>query len=206
MSKKKRITGTICIFVILFTLGVFAEEAELLAADKPTKNEQKKEVATPVTPIQFSFFAPLQIFSEKYHIYGLRLTLPYGSNKSLYGLDVGLVNKLQTLYGLGISALYSKHSGDMYGVNLAGAFNLSTGNDVGLSIAGFFNETERIDGVQMATLHNQAKTVNGVQISLFNYCRKMNGVQIGLLNYCKDQPFRYTLLFNFWDSATTDKK
>ena len=206
MSERKRITGTICIFVILFTLNAFAEETEVLAEDQLTSNEQKKEVTTPITPIQFSFFAPLQIFPEKYQIYGLRLTLPYGSNKSLYGLDVGLVNKLNTLYGVGISALYSKHSGDMYGLNLAGVFNLSTGNDVGLSIAGFFNETGRIDGVQIATLHNQAQTVNGVQISLFNYCKKMNGVQIGLLNYCKDQPFRYTLFINFWDSATTDKK
>ena len=203
MSKVKFLYITLFMLTLSFVSNVFAEEPEILAENTPVVKQEKLPLWTPA---QFSFFTPLQIFSEKYKIYGLRLTLPYGTNKSLHGVDLGLVNQLDSLYGVGLSAFYSKHSGDMYGLNLAGAFNLSTGNDVGLSMAGFYNETGRIDGVQVAALHNQAKTVNGVQISLFNYCHKMNGVQIGLLNYCKDQPFRYTLLFNFWDSATTDKK
>ena len=203
MSRVKFLYITLFMLTLSFTFNVFAEEPEVLAENTPVIKQEKSHLWA---PIQFSFFAPIQIFTEKHKIYGLRLSLPYGANKSLYGVDLGLVNKLESLYGVGVNAFYSKHSGDMYGLNLAGAFNLSTGNDVGLSIAGFYNETGRINGVQMATLHNQAQTVNGIQISLFNYCHKMNGVQIGLLNYCKDQPFRYTLLFNFWDSATTDKK
>ena len=57
----------------------------------------------------------------------------------------------------------------------------------------------------MALLCNEAEKVNGIQIGLCNYCEKMNGVQIGIVNYCKDQPFKATLFFNFWDSATVAK-
>ncbi len=208
MFIKKRVNQLFILITLLLTANLFAEEVgitEVYTVEEPTLNEQKKEVYDPMTPIQFSFFAPLQIFSENHKIFGLRLTLPYGVNRSLYGLDIGLVNKLDTLYGLGVSALYSVHTKEMYGVNIAGMLNLSTGNHIGFSMAGIYNEAKKVEGIQIAALHNQAKTLNGVQISLFNYCHKMNGVQIGLLNYCKDQPFRYTLLFNFWDSATKDK-
>ncbi len=205
MFSKIRFHQLLLLIIFLFTANLFAEKAEVLVSDEPTANENKTEKTLAITPVQFSFFAPLQILPERYDIYGVRLTLPYGLNKSLYGLDVGLVNKLGTLYGVGVSAFYSAHSENMYGINLAGVFNLSKGNNTGLSMAGFYNEAEIVDGIQVAALHNQAKTVNGIQISLFNYCHKMNGVQIGLLNYCRDQPFRYTLFLNFWDSANVEK-
>jgi hypothetical protein len=209
---------SVIVFALLFTINLFAEktevikektavaEPEVLAEDSPVQKVEKQESAEKITPVQFSFFAPLQIFPELYNVYGLRLTLPYGSNKKVYGLDLGIVNREESLYGVGISAFYTKCSKNMYGFNLSGAFNLSEGDASGLSMAGFFNEVNTINGVQMATLCNQAKRVNGVQIGLFNYCHKMNGVQIGLLNYCRDEPFKYTFLFNFWDSATTDQE
>ena len=162
--------------------------------------------SAPFTIAQFSFFAPLQIFSDSYDVRGVRLALPYGSNRSLMGIDLGIVHKLDNLYGLGLSIFYSQRSGEMRGVSLSGAFNLSKGNDTGLSAAGFYNDVESVDGVQAACLYNKAKSVNGIQIGLCNSTEKLNGVQIGLCNYCKDEPFKYTLFFNFWDSATVEKK
>jgi hypothetical protein len=116
------------------------------------------------------------------------------------------VNKLDSLYGVGINMLYSERINDMHGLNFSGAFNLSAGNDVGLSIAGFYNNVQAINGLQTSLLLNKAKRVNGLQLGLFNYCEKMNGAQIGIFNYCKDQPFKCTFFFNFWDSATVAKE
>jgi len=208
----------VVIFTVMCAVNLFAENAEVikpassvqepevLAENKAPEKAEKEREAEPFTLVQFSFFAPLQIFPEVYNVYGLSLSLPYGSNKKVYGLDLGIVNKEESLYGVGISAFYTKSLKNMYGLNLATAFNLSEGNDKGVSIAGLYNEINTIHGVQMATLCNQAKRVDGVQIGLFNYCHKLNGMQIGLLNYCKDEPFRYTFFINFWDSATVEKE
>ena len=194
------------LFALLFTLNLCAEEPQLASQETQAPDKRSAENAASYTLFQFSFFAPLQIFPECDDVYGVRLSLPYGSNANLTGLDFGLVNKLDSLYGVGISVLYSERTSYMRGFNFSGAFNLSSGNDAGLSIAGFYNNVNTIEGVQMALLCNKAKSVHGLQLGLFNYCEKMDGAQIGLFNYCKDQPFKCTFFFNFWDSSTVAKK
>lgn len=192
-ESKKFFNSFLVVIVILITSSLpAAEQAEQLI---PEHTNPKNP---PFTIFQFSFFAPLQIFSENDNVYGLRLTLPHGENDTLVGMDLGISNNLHNLYGISFAAFLSQRSENMYGMNVAGFFNISQGNDVGLSMAGFYNEINKIEGVQTAILYNQAKVVNGVQLGLVNFCHDMKGAQIGIFNVCKAQPFPFTLLFNFW--------
>lgn len=222
MFFQKQLLPVSMILIILFSNGLFAEEVEDIVDDvikdveviKPDKKKvdekklEQEETAGPdyFTPIQFSFFSPLQAFPAYFRVNGLRLNIPYGNNKTVSGIDLGIANKSENLYGLGCAAFISHRTNEMYGVNISGIFNLSQGTDNGFSFAGFYNEVETVNGVQVTALATRAKKVNGVQIGLLNTAHKMNGVQIGILNYCKDQPFRYTLFFNFWDSANDEEK
>ena len=46
---------------------------------------------SPAKPLQLSVFPPLQLHNQETDIRGLRLNLIYGFNKSLQGLDIGLI-------------------------------------------------------------------------------------------------------------------
>lgn len=46
-------------------------------------------------PIQISLWNPVQIFDSETSIYGVRISIFYGVNQDVYGLDFGLVNKLK---------------------------------------------------------------------------------------------------------------
>ena len=48
-----------------------------------------------VKPIQIAIWHPVQIFDSETSIYGVRISLLYGVNQDVYGLDYGLVNKLK---------------------------------------------------------------------------------------------------------------
>jgi len=190
---KKDLHSVLIIATIYFAVNLFANNAEIQQIPKDKNSDN-----SPFTVFQFSFFSPLQIFSEKDNIYGFRLTLPYGKNQTLKGMDIGIANQLNNLYGISFAALLSQRSENMYGINLSGIFNISKGDDIGLSMAGFYNEIRNVEGVQAAVLYNQARFVKGVQFGLVNYCHNMNGAQVGIINICKAQPVPFTLFFNFW--------
>ena len=42
------------------------------------------------TPLQLSLWEPVQLFPEDFDVYGIRLNLAYGSNKSVAALTPGL--------------------------------------------------------------------------------------------------------------------
>lgn len=44
------------------------------------------------TPIQAAVWDPIQLFPERFDVYGLRCNLVYGSNQEVTGLDAGLIN------------------------------------------------------------------------------------------------------------------
>lgn len=215
MLLKEKLFPVFMIFFMLFSTCILAEDIKEIKVEKikdekkvieESKSDEENSEPHYFTPLQFSFFSPLQIFPSYFRVYGLRANIPYGFNKSVGGIDVGIVNESENLYGLGCAALVSRRSGHMCGVNISGIYNLSHGSDNGFSFAGIYNEVHTINGIQMAALASRAKKVNGIQIGLLNTTHKMNGIQIGLLNYCKDQPFRYTFLFNFWDSGNDKEK
>ncbi|MEE9358684.1 MAG: hypothetical protein V3U62_10540, partial [Sedimenticolaceae bacterium] len=72
---------------IAVSIAVFVLSSPLLAQDKP---------------IQLSLLAPIQIFPEDNSISGVRLSLIYGRNASVTGLDWGLVNHTTTGLSKGV--------------------------------------------------------------------------------------------------------
>ncbi len=120
-------------------------------------------------PIQLSLLAPIQLVDEGSAITGLRLSLIYGKNTSVTGLDWGLINHTTSGMSSGIQwGLVGLNEGDFKGWQ--GNFvNITAGSVEGLQW-GFFN---------------QANYVNGVQIGFVNSTNTMKGLQIGLLNFIK---------------------
>lgn len=51
-----------------------------------------EETPTKITPLQLSVWNPVQLVPDDWDVWGLRLNLPYGMNRDLYGLDVGVFN------------------------------------------------------------------------------------------------------------------
>ncbi|MDD4052375.1 MAG: hypothetical protein PHR28_10830 [candidate division Zixibacteria bacterium] len=148
MSKKQFITVAL---VVLTTMSIAA----------PAMAENR--------PIQLALFAPIQIFPERDAISGIRLSLIYGKNTSVTGLDWGLVNHTTS------------------GVSTAAQFGL-----VGLADADFVGWQDNainivngnFEGLQWG-LVNYANHAKGLQLGFVNYARTLNGLQIGLVNIIK---------------------
>lgn len=121
-------------------------------------------------PIQLALFNPVQIYSENTSITGLRISLLYGKNTTVSGLDWGLVNHTT--------------SGVSKGVQF-GLVGLNDADFMGWQ-NNFVNTTQgRFEGLQWGFV-NYAGTVNGVQIGFVNYAENMTkGLQIGLVNIIK---------------------
>ena len=160
---------------------------------------QAQESTKSVTPFQYSIFSPIQLFGEEYDVYGCRLTLLYGVNASVCGVDAGLYSvSTGDQYGFQGMGVVSSREGDTTGVTCAGIANLSKGSESGVSLAGLFDfAMGDFSGLQAAGLICHARKFNGMQISLFNHCDDFEGVQFGLVNICKSQTLPFTLFINF---------
>ena len=124
-------------------------------------------------PVQLALFNPVQIFPESNSIAGIRLSLLYGKNASVRGLDWGLVNHTTSGESLGWQA---------------GLVGLNEANFVGLQ-SGFVNLTnENAEGVQWG-FYNYAGYMSGVQIGFINNAGSMKGLQIGLVNIIRKGGF-----------------
>jgi hypothetical protein len=120
-------------------------------------------------PIQLALFAPVQIFPERYSISGIRLSLIYGKNASVTGLDWGLVNHTTTGVTTGLQVgLVGLADADFVGWQ-DNAINVVKGNFQGLQWG----------------LVNSANHARGLQLGFVNYARTLNGLQIGLINIIK---------------------
>ena len=114
-------------------------------------------------------FTPVQLFAEKNHIEGIRLTLLYGRNASVKGLDIGFV----------------KHTTEGKSVGVQWGFiNLVESDFVGWQANGVNITKGECEGFQLGPV-NYAKKMNGVQVGLVNYAGTMKGLQIGLVNIIK---------------------
>lgn len=128
------------------------------------------KIAAQDKPIQLALFNPIQIFNENTSITGLRISLLYGKNATVSGLDWGLVNHTT--------------SGVSKGVQF-GLVGLVEANYVGWQDNGVNITEEKFEGLQLGIV-NYAGTVSGVQIGLVNYASNMTkGLQIGLVNIIK---------------------
>lgn len=177
MSLKKILSGIIVSFVII--ASVRADE------DKSTV-------------FQYSIFSPIQLYPADYDVYGLRLNLLYGENKSVYGVDLGGYSYASgDFYGVQLAAVVCARDGSCSAVTGATIANLSIGNDGGIAMAGFMNVAGgKYTGLQMACV-NHAQKFSGVQFGVLNHCENFTGFQFGLINICRRQSLPFTILINW---------
>ncbi len=130
--------------VLLLALLSFAGPA--VAAGGP-----KGFIKTKMTPFQLAI-APggVQIFHKETKVYGWRLSLLYGTQKKVYGLDTGLFSDAYALKGLQ-AGLGNQVLGEMRGIQLG----LANGADHG-------------KGLQLGVL-NRAKSMKGLQLGVLNF-------------------------------------
>ena len=172
---------------------------------------------TPVsmTPIQISICPPIQLLPENWDVWGLRLDLPYGNNRDLYGIDAGIGNIVSDEFvGIqigGINAIVGLES-HAIGLQVAGLVNDSAGNMKGAQIS-FWNQGGGFAGAQMGFVNLARGDFAGVQMGAINTAigfdeeiiRKLAlsrgalsvvtpgtfaGVQIGLFNDAFPSPMR----------------
>lgn len=138
--------------VVLLTLGMFSQSV----------HAQQK-------PIQLSLFAPVQIVSADNAVGGIRLSLLYGKNTSVTGLDWGLVSHSTSGVSKGVQfGLVGLVDADFVGFQST-AVNITNGD---------------FEGFQWGIV-NYAGYASGFQLGLVNYAERMKGLQIGLVNIIK---------------------
>jgi len=150
MSKKAVILAAFFILILMF-------------ASTPLSAETKN------APVQLSLFTPVQIFPDDYTISGIRLSLLYGRNASVTGLDWGFVNHTTSGVSKGVQfGFLAIVEADFTGWQ-NNAFNIVQGD---------------MEGFQWGVV-NYAGYANGFQLGLVNYAVSMKGLQIGLINIIK---------------------
>ena len=136
-------------------------------------------------PFEIALYSPAQIRSPDDEILILRLSLLYGSNEAVKGLDLGLVAHNGEGVSKGVQhALVGTVDGDFIGwqAHLAGFVH---GEFVGYQ-QGLYNEVDRGEGVQMG-LVNRARDFSGLQLGLVNLSDNLYGLQIGLVNVIRSK-------------------
>lgn len=168
-------------------------------------------VTLPFTPFQLAI-APgaAQIFSKATPVYGLRLSVLYGVQSKVVGLDVGLVNQVDSLSGVGVglcNVVLESGAGAHLGFGCSyveadfKGFQTALVNQVGGQLAGFQHALVNHVGGQLTGfqfgLVNNAGSGAGLQIGLVNHAGSMRGVQFGLLNLNENGFLPFFPLINF---------
>lgn len=134
-------------------------------------------------PFQVALMAPIQAFPEQDNIRGLRLSLLYGKNAGMTGLDVGLVNHTTREF-LGVQfGIVGIAEGSFKGFQDNWLVNRVEGDFEGFQW-GFVNSVDNGQGVQLSGV-SHAQNFRGLQIGLVNYAETLDGVQVGLVNIIK---------------------
>lgn len=160
------------------------------------QDEGRQREQPETRPVQVSLLSPVQIFPPETGITGVRLSLLYGRNAAMTGLDVGL-----TTHTTGDAAAFQWGAvhvmeGDFTGwqqglINYdQGAFtglgeglvNYAVGEVKGIQFGGVNVAGSAFEGLQ-AGVYNQAATSRGLQIGIVNYTARAGSVfQLGLVN------------------------
>ena len=149
-----------------------------------------------ISAFQLSLWDSVQTTDADAAIHGMRLNLPYGLNRQLYGFDFGIASRttgdvhgaqigfvgiverdfrgLQT--GFFYSATERQMSGWQYGIYD------SAGRLRGLQ-SGLVNVVEgSARGAQLGAVNIARGSSTGASIGVVNYSRRATGVQLGLVN------------------------
>jgi len=101
-------------------------------------------------PFQLSLFYPYQLVPSSFDIYGWRISIIYGKNRNLLGIDTGfLIREIEDTL-IGYQAGFYNISGKVYGMQ-----------------NGFLNVCDYLYGVQFGFI-NKCKYLKGVQIGILN--------------------------------------
>ncbi len=170
------------------------------------------------TPLQLSFWDPIQLFPENFNIYGIRMNLPYGSNQNVTGIDIGGMNVTiqgQTGGQLGLMNLSEdswggcggvmNYTNNLHGVQF-GLLNTAQKFSTGVQVAGLMNLSDHVKGVQLhcVVFGNGAVQVDGAQLVLlagYNLTDDLNGLQMAMFgfNYANEsvQGVQFAMLYNY---------
>lgn len=140
-------------------------------------------------PIQLALVNPVQLVPEGQGISVVRLNLIYSVNRSVNGLDIGLVNVTSGGASSGVQwTLASVNRGAFTGWQggwggIGGVAAITEGPFVGLQSA-LYTSARQGRGVQLGLLNTVANW-NGLQVGVLNMAQQLHGVQIGLINVIK---------------------
>ena len=155
-------------------------------------------------PVQLCLRDPIQLYDSKTDVDGVRLTLAWGRNTRVTGLDLGLgMLESDRMSGVRLGGLCFVHFMDGAQVTLlansctptevvegSGIMSISRYDSCanGLQATGLWNDACRLNGVQLTLFSNSADRLNGMQVAgLMNGAVRVNGVQLaGLLNRAAD--------------------
>ena len=108
------------------------------------------------------------------------------SNNNVEGLQLAGVsnNNKGTINGAQISGVLNTNLRKMTGLQLAGVANIQIDKIIGCQLSGVYGIASDVKGVQFSgIMSHTTHDVSGVQISsLLNKARKLNGLQIGIVN------------------------
>jgi hypothetical protein len=158
--KAARILTAVVGVTMLAAGNLFADSAPAAAKAEPETTY----------PIQLALVPPIELVNQDYSVGGLRLNI-YGSNKNVFGVDIGLMHETQNeFHGVAFGLLSFVH-GDVRGLQLDGIYS---GTD------------KRMSGLQVGIV-NRAGDLHGLQIGLANFADDATGIQIGLWNEIKSK-------------------
>jgi hypothetical protein len=182
----------------------------LVSLPRAAGADERRETAQGPAPFQFSLWDTVQVVDRERPIHGVRLTLPYGSNREVHGLDMGFVNHVGgDLRGVQLS-LAGYVTGDFEGLQYNFALSVVEARAVGAQFAVYaaaqslkgaqFGLVNRVEGdstgarlslVNVAEAEstgfelgavNYAQSFEGLQLGLVNVTERLDGVQVGLVN------------------------
>lgn len=134
------------------------------------------------SPVNLALFSPVQITRESDSVTALRLSLLYGRNADLRGLDVSFVGRnTGSVSGLawdGVGVV----DGDFTGAQLTWLAAVTKGNLQGFQAGVYTKAGPGSSGFQWG-LVNTADSFSGLQLGFVNIAEAMrSGLQIGLVN------------------------
>lgn len=191
----------ICCATLLSSSATFAQEATI-----PAKTNNAG-----FSVLQLALLEPTQWPEKEKDIKGLSLNLLYGAKNNMYGLDIGLVSKVNgdfkgysygglsmvdgNMYGIQNNLIVSMAKGDVKGIQSAiysqaktltgiqlGIANITKEKACGIQIGYYMNYAQEFRGLQLAAGANITQNLKGMQLAIFNYAKQAKGFQFGLVN------------------------
>ena len=108
------------------------------------------------SPVQIGLVPPFMLLDSEYSIYGIRVGLVPGTNRDVFGLDVGVAHAV---------------SDRMYGLQCA---VVNVANDLKGAQIGHVNHSEKVYGCQIGFI-NKTRALRGVQLGFINISTDRDG-------------------------------